>query len=107
MSRPIWGNKTVIEAKGVDSSLIEPSVRYDNDKHALEVLFDGDKNELPILKSVGYVKLPGTTNFVAYTIQSKGREIIKIEVEEPNVRMIAEESAKIFFANHFMSGDET
>lgn len=106
MSRPLWGNKTIIEATPGTSSIIEPSVRYGEDKHALEILFDGDKNELPVLKSVGYVKLPGTTNFVAYTIHSKGREIIKIQAEEPNVRMIAEESAKIFFADNFMGGDE-
>lgn len=75
-------------------------------KHALIGMFDGDHANLPVLKSVGCGRVPGTNTYLAYTIHSKGSNIIKIEVEEPNIRPIAEESAKIFFVNTFMNGDE-
>jgi len=75
-------------------------------KNALVNLFEGDQSKLPVLKSVGYGEIPGTNTFVAYVIYSKGGNILKIEVEEPNLRVIAEESAKIFFVNAFMTGEE-
>jgi hypothetical protein len=75
-------------------------------KNALLNLFEGDHEKLPILKSVGYGQIPGTNTFVSYIIYSKGQNILKIEVEEPNLRAIAEESAKMFFVNTFMTGDE-
>lgn len=93
-------------------SLVKPQVEIipsiqviGGPKNALQNLFEGDHEKLPILKSVGYGQIPGTNTFVAYTIHSKGQNILKIEVEEPNLRPIAEESAKIFFVNNFMSGD--
>lgn len=85
---------------------VNTSITFDGQKNAFEALFEGDPEKFPILKSVGYVQIPGTNTFVAYTLFSKGSSILKIECEEPNLRSIAEESAKIFFVTHFMNGDD-
>lgn len=85
---------------------IVPSIQVAGHKNAFQSLFAGDPMLLPTLKSVGYARLPGTNTYVAYTLYSKGSLVIKIECEEPNLRAIAEESAKIFFVNNFMSGDD-
>ena len=95
-------------SKAHDSKIIKPSISVEGGKpHTLVSLFEGDPENLPTLRSVGYGQIPGTSTFVAYTIYSRGQEITKIEVEEPNLRAIAEESAKIFFVNAFMAGDMT
>lgn len=87
------------------SDVIVESVHFNDSKqHVLKTLFDSD--EAPELKSVGYVKLPGTRSFVSYVITSKGREILKIEVNEPNLRLIAEDEAKISFVNLFEEEEE-
>lgn len=86
---------------------IVPSIQVVGGRpNVLQNLFEGDHEKLPTLKSVGYGQIPGTNTFVSYIIYSKGQNILKIEVEEPNLRAIAEESAKMFFVNTFMSGDE-
>ena len=89
-------------AKKKLSQIVEPSIRMGDEKNLLEKIFDGLPEDMPELKSVGYAKIgEGQHAYVNYTITSRGREIIKIEVEEPNLRAIAEESAKISFVNHF------
>ena len=60
----------------------------------------------PIVKSIGYAKVPGSNYCVSYIIHSQGGKIIKIEVEEPNMQSIAEETAKLNFVNIFMSYHE-
>ena len=82
-------------------SVIQPTIHFvgNTKEHALEELFNN--GEAPLIKSVGYVNLPGTTLYVSYIIHSRGTEIVKIEVEEPNVKMIAEDSAKVAFVNTF------
>lgn len=89
-------------AKKKLSQIVEPSIKFDGEKNILEKIFDGLPEDMPELKSVGYAKVSdGQHGFLSYTITSRGREIIKIEVEEPNLRAIAEESAKIAFVNNF------
>lgn len=83
-----------------------PSIEVVGQINAFKALFEGDSAKLPILKSVGYCHMAGTNTYVAYTITSKGGQILKIECEEPNLKAIAEESAKIFFVSNFMAGDE-
>lgn len=90
-------------AKKKLSNIVEPSVRFGTDKNILEDLFDGPADDMPELKSVGYQKVgEGSHSWISFTITTKGREVIKVEVEEPNVRAIAEESAKIAFVNQFI-----
>jgi hypothetical protein len=53
---------------------------------------------MPTIKSVGYARMgEGRHNWVSYVITSKGREVLSIEVADPDMRQIAEEQAKISF----------
>ena len=85
--------------------IIKPLVDSGRGGHPLALLFDGDPDNMPELKSVGCVKLEDTNTWVDYTIVSKGREIISVEVGEPNLRQIAEDTAKINFVESFMGAD--
>jgi len=88
-------------------SIVKPSMKFDDGKeHIMETFFKGKSNNLITLTSIGYVRIPDTNTFVAYKITSKGTEVLSIEVEEPNMRGIAEESSKIAFVSAFMSKDE-
>lgn len=91
----------------VKKKVVYPTMRFVGDKeHALEKLFDGDPEKIPEIKSIGYMRLPRSNNeYVSFVITSKGREIIKIEVDQPNTRSIVEESAKILFVSTFMNED--
>lgn len=86
-----------------DAAVIKPLIRVEGEQHVLESLFSGDKSELPTLKSIGYAKLTGTNTWVSYVITTKGKEVLTIEVDEPNLRTVAEESSKINFVNEFMT----
>lgn len=58
------------------------------------------------LKSVGYIKMPGANNYVSYTITTIGGKVTEILCDEPNLKMIAEESAKIAFVQHFVDKED-
>lgn len=90
MARP----KKITENK--DASIVRPLVVVEGESHILKTL-----SEMPMLKSVGYVKLDGTNSWISYTITSQGKSVLSIEVGEPNLRAIAEESAKISFVEQF------
>lgn len=88
-------------------TVVEPSIKVEGAKpHPIEVLYSGDQESMPEVKSVGYMKVPGTNQYVSYVITTKGSEVLKFEVEEPNLRAIAEESAKISFVTNFIDGQE-
>lgn len=73
-------------------------------EHAVMTLFKGGVEEtLPLITSVGCVKIPGSRNYASYVITSQGSKILKVEVEEPNLKQIAEDCAKINFVNLFLS----
>ena len=80
--------------------IVKPSVQVSGQKHALEKLFDGDA--VPELKSIGYTKLGGANSWVSYVITTKGREVVSIEIDEPNMRTLAEEASKINFVTVFV-----
>lgn len=85
-------------------SVVQPIIRIENDKeHIMATLLDS--KSAPEVKSVGVFHVPGTNNYVSFTMITKGNEVISIEVDEPNLRAIAEESAKINFVQTFMSGE--
>lgn len=83
--------------------IVEPTVKFvgDSKKHALQLLFEGE--DVPVIKSVGTVGVPNTNTWISFVLHSQGDKVIKIEAEEPNLRAIAEESAKISFVDTFMS----
>ncbi len=86
------------------ATIIKPSVKFvgDDKKHALQEIFDGPEAKMPVITSVGTVGVPGTNTWVSFLMKSQGRKIIEISVDQPNLRSIAEESAKISFVNTFM-----
>lgn len=85
------------------ADVVKPSVVFEGDKeHALITLFRGPEEELPLVKSIGYMKLPGHNKYVSYVITSKGDKVLSFEVEQPDFRAIAEEAAKIAFVTCFM-----
>lgn len=84
-------------------SIVKPVVRVAGELHALEKILDGDPDKIPTIKSVGCMRVsPDSNSWISYTILTKGREVISIEVDEPNLRGVAEESAKINFVQQFM-----
>lgn len=84
-------------------SIVKPVLVESGKQHALAKIFDGDPNKVPTIKSVGCMRLsPDSNSWISYTITSRGREVLSIEVDEPNLRGVAEESAKINFVHAFM-----
>ena len=84
------------------SSIVEPSVGIEGHTNSFIPFFDKE----PELTAVGYVKIPNSNTYVSYTITIKGDKVIKIVCDEPNLKAIAEESAKISFINNFVDNDE-
>lgn len=84
-----------------EPNIVQPSIREEGVQHPMEALFDGDQSQMPTLKSIGYAKMPGTTQWVSYVITTKGKNVLLIEVDEPNARAIAEEASKINFVQLF------
>jgi hypothetical protein len=94
-------NKEEAASFGVNNEFICPLVKVVGEKHLLEQLIA--RGEAPEIKAVGYMRLGNQRNsWVSYTITTKGREVLKIEIDEPNMREIAEESAKIAFVENLM-----
>ena len=92
--------------KGSPSDVVKPSVVFDGDKeHALITLFKGPEEDLPLVKSIGYMRMPNYNTYVSYILTTKGDKVVSFEVEAPNIRAIAEESTKIAFVNCFMDRD--
>ena len=88
-------------------SVVKPTMSFnDGSEHVMETLFKGKAENLLTLVSIGYTKIPNSNNYVSYKIISKGTEVLSIEVDEPNLRGIAEESSKMAFVGAFMSRDE-
>jgi hypothetical protein len=83
--------------------IVKPIIQVAGEpEHPLSVAVSGPSCDQPELKSVGFMRATDKSNaWVAYTITTKGDQVISIEVTEPNLRVIAEESAKISFVNLF------
>lgn len=85
------------------SNIVEPSIRVNDEKHILEDLMDGPFEDCPELTSIGFCRIGKTTNnWISYRITTKGDKVLKIEAEEPNMRAVAEEAAKISFVESFV-----
>lgn len=81
--------------------LIKPLIRVEGQKHILEEV---PEENLPEMKAVGYLPVSngGTRSWVSYVVTLKGRDVLSIEVAEPDQRGIAEDSAKTSFSEQFM-----
>ena len=89
-----------VKIKTVVQDLNDP-----NKIHPSAALFSSDE-DMPEIKSVGFGRVSKTSNsWISYVITTKGNEVISVEVDEPNLRQIAEESAKVSFINLFTDID--
>lgn len=82
--------------------IIQPIIRVVGQKHALEQLWEED--EAPELRAVGYKKIykDRQHSWVSYVITTRGDQVTKIEISEPDMRPIAEEASKASFVTSFM-----
>lgn len=88
--------------KKLKESLIQPSVIEDGHPHVFEKIWDGDQSKMPVLKSIGYVRLPNTNQWVSYILTSKGKDVLSIEADSPNDRLVAEDATRVNFVSQFM-----
>ncbi len=80
------------------SELVKPTVAIAGHTNEFKASF-GPNTELT---AIGYTRISERSNaYVSYKLHIKGNEVVGIEVSEPNLRLIAEESAKIDFVNAF------
>lgn len=86
-----------------DSTIIRPLIQVAGEKHALQKIYDGEKK--PVLKAIGYAQLKEGNNWVSYVVTFQGDKVLSIEVDEPNLRQIAEESSKISFVTTFQAAE--
>jgi hypothetical protein len=85
-------------------SIIKPGIKVKGETHLFE---DMEKDgELPVLVSVGMAKVhPNSKDWVSYKIKSRGKEILAVEVSEPDQKLIALDCAKVEFVNAFQMDD--
>lgn len=86
----------------VDTSYICPIIRNNGEKHVLEQLLESD-GDMPEITTVGCFKTHPNKNhsWVSVKMITKGDKVLKMEVGEPDMKAIAEESAKIAFVETF------
>ena len=98
----ITGGDKAEHLRAPSEPIIQPLIRVDGQKHALEKLWVED--EAPELKAIGYAKIfkDRQHSWVSYIITTQGDQVKKIEISEPDMREIAEESSKIDFVNSFV-----
>lgn len=61
-----------------------------------------DESNLPEVKAVGVMQVPGSRTFLPYLITIKGGKVVKVDMLEPDTRAIAVETARDMFVEHFM-----
>jgi len=90
--------------KTTKSSILKPIIHVEGAVHPLTKLFDGPEEQIPELTAIGYAPIGnGPSRWVSYVMKTKGDKILSIEISEPDMRAIAEESSKIAFVNSFMN----
>lgn len=91
-------------SKNNKKSVVTPIIKIEGHTNVLEDMIKG--SDAPTLKSVGYARVgEGSNNWVSYVITTRGTEVIEIQVDEPNMREVAEESSKINFVQEFMAAE--
>lgn len=97
----VWPETVVGSGTQLEPSVIRPTVTFqDGEQHVFQTL--EQEGSLPVMKAVGYMPaMVGKMSWVSYTVTFQGTKVISISVDEPNLRAIAEESAKMAFMEHF------
>lgn len=99
-------NNETISLKQEISSIIKPLISIEGHEHVFQKL--EKEGKLPEMKAIGYMDLGQGKihNWVSYVITIKGNKVLSIEIDEPNMRQIAEEASKINFTTTFMDVNE-
>jgi hypothetical protein len=87
-------------------TVVKPYIRVKGQPHRFEEL--DAQNKLPELTSIGLCKVSGLdegrrNDWISYVLKTRGREIISLEVSEPDHKAIAEDNCKTIFVNLFMN----
>lgn len=91
------------QTKEKRSSVITPLIRVEGKKNILEEIFDGPEDDIPELKAVGYARVGSNrAGWVSYVVTFKGTKVIDVQVTEPELRNIVEETTRIDFVTNFM-----
>jgi hypothetical protein len=61
-----------------------------------------DKVLTLVLESIGIVQIPGTNTHVSFVIKTKGKEVLDIAIDQPDIHAIAIDQAKVNFVHKFM-----
>lgn len=87
-------------------SIVKPSILIEGDPHPLQKLEELGK--LPELTAIGFTRLHDGKqhNWVSYVVKFQGDKVLSLEVDEPNMKGIAEEATKINFMNHLVGNHE-
>lgn len=88
-----------------NTSIVEPMMKFDGDvkPHKFETyIMNGDQ---PVVKAIGYTRIPGTSEFVSYIYYIQGDKVLKVVVGEPNLRPIASDEAKVNYVQTFEGMD--
>lgn len=90
-----------------EPAFIQTLIKVEGEKHPLEKIMDEDPDDMPVMKSVGYMKIDQNKkhSWVSYVLTTKGKEVISMEVSEPDMRDIAEETSKINFVEKFIDSE--
>lgn len=95
------------KASNKPKSVVEHNVKFENEANPVDStqgIFDEGSEK--VVKSIGYTKIPGKNQYISYVIYTKGLQVIKVEVDEPDLRAIAEDNSKAAFVNTFMADEE-
>lgn len=84
---------------------INPEIRCNGEAHAIETMFK--EGRFPLIKCVGMTRISENSNsWVSCDMEIVGGEIKKINVGEPNLKLIALDEAKVTFVTKFMGEEE-
>lgn len=79
-----------------DSSFIKPIISIAGHTNDLVQLYES--GDMPEMTAIGYHRISALKNeFISYVVKFRGKEVLSIEVSEPNLYQIAVDESKINF----------
>ncbi len=99
MAKPTKKQEEITEVQDV----IRPSMEFEGHKNSF---IEYVKKDDPELTAVGYARIPGTNTYASYVMKIKAGVVISMIVDEPNMKAVAEDSAKVCFVNELTREEE-
>lgn len=88
--------KPAKKTEEVKESIIQASTTIEGHKNAFIEYIEKEK---PELTTIGYARVPGTNTYASFVVKFKDGVMTSMVVDEPNLKIVAEDSAKISFVN--------